>query len=114
MASLARSRLAIVTGAALLLAAALLGPVFLYPRAAWFFVAPRDRPLVDRTLREGAAIFNTTPDRYRWTTRPVVTRLSDRTCVTLDSGRRDGAGSYLTCYDPRNGHVVEKRATGGF
>lgn len=107
-----RSKLPVVVGLVLLLAAAL-APALLWPRAAWLFVTPSDRFLVDRALRGAAAAFNTTPQEYKWTTRPVVIRHADRTCVLLGSARRDGAGSYRACY-ARDGKLIEERALLGF
>jgi hypothetical protein len=100
--------------ALVLLFCALLGLKLLWPRAAWSFVAARDQAVADRALRDAASIFGTTPDDYRWTARPIVTRLADRTCVMLRSSRRDGEGSYRACYGARDGKVVEERALGGF
>jgi hypothetical protein len=41
-------------------------------------------------------------------------RFADRTCVELRSVATDGAGSYLVCYDGRNGKKVEERSKAGF
>jgi hypothetical protein len=93
-----------------LLVVVLLFHAFLWPRAAWLFVPAGDRPLVERALAAAASNFsNTTPEDFRWRTRPVVARSVGRVCVTLAVTRRPVHG-YSACYDERSGEVVEERA----
>ena len=92
-----------------LLLAALLFYAFLWPRAAWLFVAGRDRPVVERALAAAAASFSgDTAEDFRWKARPVVARSAGRVCVTLAVARP--YHGYGACYDARTGETIEERA----
>jgi hypothetical protein len=97
-----------------LLLAALLVYALLWPRAAWLFVAARDRPAVERALAGAAAVFaGTTPEDLRWTDRPSVIRPPGQVCVLIVAWRAQpfhGGSGYKACYDERTGEVIEERA----
>lgn len=80
--------------------------------AAWR-VLPDDERYVDRALTGGAAFFGLSRDDYRRITRPHVVREQDRTCVTLETHRSDGGGSYTGCFDIQTGDFVSEVARGG-
>jgi hypothetical protein len=100
--------------AAALLLAALLFYAFLWPRAAWLFVAGRDRPVVERALTGAAASFSgMAPEEFRWTARPSVIRSPGRVCVLMVMWRAQpfhGRSGYKACYDGRTGEGIEERA----
>ena len=97
-----------------LLVAALLFYAFLWPRAAWLFVAARDRPVVERALAGAAASFSdTSPEDWRWLARPVVTRPEGQICVLIETWHSQlfhETPGYKACYDDRTGEMIEERA----
>lgn len=97
-----------------LLLAALLFYAFLWPRAAWLFVAAGDRPVVERALAGAVASFShTTRDDLRWTATPAVIRSPGRACVLIVSWRGTafhGRSGYKACFDERTGKLLEERA----
>jgi hypothetical protein len=86
---------------------------WLYPLAARSFTRPGDQALVARARSDARKIFHDTELHTR-STFPIVMRFADRTCVELRSVATEGAGSYLVCYDGRNGKKVEERSEAGF
>ena len=88
--------------------AATTGYVFAKPN----LVRPGDEPFVERARRDATSILGE-GWRYRETL-PVVTRLSDRTCVEFRSFRPDEAGNYVVCYARNGGGKLEEMAGIGF
>jgi hypothetical protein len=101
----------IVTGAAILLAA-LVPASQPYRHAVAWRVPAEDQPFVDQALASGALAFGATPEEYIRVTRPRIDRDGFRTCVTLATHRSDGGGSYIGCYDNRNGSFLSDRIKG--
>ena len=103
-----------IAPAGALLLAALLASAFLWPRAAWLFVAARDRPAVEHALAWAAATSSDgTAEDIRWMARPVVVRAPGRVCVLILMWRAQplhGKGGYEVCRDSRTGEIVEERA----
>jgi hypothetical protein len=80
--------------------------------AARWRVAEEDRPLVQRTARDRAAAVEETTEQIRRASVPSVERRPGETCVGLITLRRDGAGSYIACYDKETGEVLSERERG--
>lgn len=84
----------------------------LYPLANATAIQPSDQPVVSDALNDAQKLFRS--EAINNATRlPVVMRMSDRTCVELRPYSKVPAGTYLACYDNRNGHLIEEKATGG-
>jgi hypothetical protein len=87
--------------------------VIIYPLATRPLTRSGDDAVIYKARTDARIIFHDRAAHKRMTF-PIVTRLSDRTCVELRSWAADEAGTYLVCYDRRTGKKVEERAEGGF
>ncbi|WIA54006.1 hypothetical protein N6H05_13070 [Sphingobium sp. WTD-1] len=97
---------------ALLLAAGLI-IARLYPLANATTIQPGDEPLVSNAMHDAQKLFRS--EAINKASRlAVVIRMSDRTCVELRPYSKLPAGTYLACYDNRDGHLIEEKATGGY
>lgn len=85
----------------------------LYPLANATAIQPGDAPVVSHAMNDAQKLFRSEPINIA-SRLPVVIRMSDRTCVELRPYSKVPAGTYLACYDNRNGHLIEERATGGY
>lgn len=104
-----RWRAAAITLAVLLLAAVVCD-VLLYPRAMRQLVAPGDEARVADVQRDMATLMRTTVEDVRRLTFPIVMHMSDRTCVELRAKGRVG-NDYVECRDTR-GKVIEQLSGG--
>ncbi|WP_374553834.1 hypothetical protein [Sphingobium yanoikuyae] len=85
----------------------------LYPLANATAIQPGDEPVVSNALNDAQKLFRS--EAINKASRlPVVIRMSDRTCVELRPYSKAPAGTYLACYDNRNGRLIEEKATGGY
>lgn len=80
----------------------------MYSRMPPPLAEPYQQPLVKRAEREAARALRKTPEAMPRISYPIVMRLTDRTCVELNSvGHRERF--YLACYDNSTGELVEER-----
>jgi hypothetical protein len=93
-----------------LLLAAVVCDVLLYPRATRPLVLPGNDAAVADAQRGMATEMRTTVEEVRRLTFPIVMSLSDRTCVELRANGRVGI-DYVECRDTR-GKIIERRLGG--
>jgi len=75
-------------------------------------VSPQHQRFVHEALARAAAVFHTTKDEYRRETRPHVQDRGHETCVTLATRWSHAGGSYIACFDTRDGSLLSERALG--
>ena len=79
--------------------------------AAWR-VPPQHQRFVERALGGAARVFGVTREDYRRETRPRVQERGRETCVTLATRWSHAGGSYIACYDTRDGSIVSETVLG--
>lgn len=93
-----------------LLFAAVAGDVLFYPMVMRPLLLPGDEALVPAVQQRMATQLRTTVEQVRRLTFPIVTHMSDRTCIELRAAARVG-NDYLECRD-RQGKLVDGRLGG--
>lgn len=103
----------VILGLIALLSAAALMIARLYAVANATAIQPDEASIVRKAMNDGQKLFRA--EAINESSRlAVVMRLSDRICVELRPYSKIPAGTYLACYDSRNGHLLEEKATGAY